>query len=138
MEEGEEKKTSKYSSGVNIIIRLDDLWKKTHAFAIAGQYSKWNSALDRVWLELARDYKKKDTDWTTKESDFKKFDTDLETNGGFHDKQPEGFKKAPPDIMEKRDKTYKVLMDKQLFLARLENELGKGTTHSEGEEYDFD
>ena len=33
--------------------------------------------------------------------------------------------------------TWEILMEKQLFLARLENELGKGTSWNSGED-DFD
>jgi len=40
--------------------------------------------------------------------------------------------------VENREEQYQILMDKQLFLARLENELGKGTTFGEGDEDDFE
>lgn len=49
------KKVSKFSSGLNIITRLDSLWKKCQELKRNGRYSDWNDELDTVWLELARD-----------------------------------------------------------------------------------
>ena len=59
MEEGEQK-IPKHSSGVNILIRIDGLWRDTHSHSRTGLFSSWNSDLDRIWLELARDIKTKD------------------------------------------------------------------------------
>ncbi len=147
MEENEEQIKSKYSSGINIILRLDQLWKDTHLHSRIGVYSKWNSDLDCIWLELARDYKDDDKDKDTNgekgnfkniKEEFDSFDTEIKAKGGFKDKKPEGFKKLSPEEIESRDEIYKILMKKQLFLARLENKLGKGTTLDEGDDYDFD
>jgi len=137
MEEREEQ-TSKFSSGLNIVMRLDELWKDSHTHARNGLYSKWNLDLDRIWLELSRDYKEEDEGWTEKEKKFNEFDTEIKKQKGFHDKKPEGFKKIEQEIVDKRDEVYKILMKKQLFLARLENELGKGTTFEDGDDDDFD
>jgi hypothetical protein len=134
----EERKISKYSSGINIIVRLDSLWKDTHRHSREGAFSKWNSDLDRIWLELARDYSEGSEEWKDKKEKFDKFEKDITTEGGFHDFKREGFEKTPRETYLKREKVYKILMDKQLFLARLENELGKGTTHDDGDEDDFD
>ena len=35
---------------------------------------------------------------------------------------------------EARDEHYKILRDKQIFLARLENKLGKGTSYKDDDE----
>ena len=58
MEENEHQ-TSKYSTGVNINIRIDQLWKDTHAHSRSGNYNAWNVDLDCIWSELARDLKDK-------------------------------------------------------------------------------
>lgn len=134
----EERKISKYSSGINIIIRLDSLWKDTHLHSRQGSYYKWNLDLDRIWLELARDCKEEDSNWEEKEKKFNSFDNEIASLGGFNDKIPEGFEKPDDDFLKKRDEIYHYLMEKQLFLARLENELGKGTTHYDSDEDDFD
>ena len=39
---------------------------------------------------------------------------------------------------DKRAEQYKILNEKELFLKRLENELGKGTTFDDGDEDDFE
>ncbi len=144
MEEESNLVKSKYSSGVNIIIRLDLLWKDTHLHSRMGSFNKWNSDLDRIWLELARDLFNKDK-LTDEDKDFKNvkevflgFDKELIKIGKFNDEKPAGFKKVSSDEIIKRAKQYEILMRKQLFLARLENYLGKGTTEEDIDDYDFD
>ncbi len=152
----EEKKISKYSSGVNIIIRVDYLWKNCHEFKRNGYYSKWNEELDSVWLELARDLDEKEYYDLDKEkkiikdskenpekvyyigykSQFEEFDERMKKYLPFNDSGNSGFHKPTPDMLKKRELQYRLLMEKQLFLARLENELGKGTSWEE-EDDDF-
>ena len=70
MEEDREQKISKFSSGVNILIRLDRLWMDCHNHSRAGFYYRWNTDLDRIWVELARDIDEKEY-----VAEKKKFDT---------------------------------------------------------------
>lgn len=141
-EPGKEQGKSKYSSGINIIIRLDELWKKTHLFALEGQYKLLNIVLDRVWLELSRDLaekpKKGEKNFKEYEKDFDEFEEKLKDIGGIVDDKKAGFAEAQPEDIEKRNKHYKVLRKKQQFLARLENKLGKGTTVEEDDDDDID
>jgi len=153
--EQEEKKISKFSSGINILQRVDFLWKNCHNYKRNGQYSKWNEELDSVWLELARDLKpneyydldvddnpllefKEDTKVKKKgyKSQFEAFEIALTALMPFKDVGTIGFQTPTEDMKKKRNKQYKLLMEKQLFLARLENELGKGTSWDE-EDDDF-
>ncbi len=136
MAEEQEEQTSKYSSGVNIIKRLDTLWIDTHTHSRAGKYMLWNSDLDRIWLELARDLKEKKYDSTLK--NFNETDEELTKFANFNDHPPEGFGEVTPEMITQRNKIYQLLMKKQLFLARLENKLGKGTTFADDDEDDFD
>lgn len=135
-EQNQEQKISKYSSGVNILKRLDYLWRKTHIYIEAGRYMLWNSILDTIWLELARDIKK--DDFEDRETKFNKFETDLKTYMPYSDDKPSGFRDPSPDDIKKRDEVYILFKKKQLFLARLENELGKGTTYNDEDDDDFD
>jgi hypothetical protein len=140
-----EGKHSKFSSGLNIITRLDLLWRNCQEFKRNGQYSKWNDELDTIWLELARDlnnseYNDSKNDKTGEDIEgyqtkFKKFDEELRKHLPFADSNI-GFKKLEQGFITKRNQQYKTLMEKQLFLARLENELDKGTTY-EDEDDDF-
>jgi hypothetical protein len=153
--EQEEKKISKFSSGINILQRVDQLWKNCHSFKRSGHYYRWNEELDSVWLELARDLEEKeyyDLDEDGEpiknklskkkvqikgyKSHFDKFEEQLKELLPFTDAGNSGFQEPTKDQIEKRNKQYSILMEKQLFLARLENELGKGTSWDE-EDDDF-
>jgi len=136
----EEIKISKHSSGVSIIIRLDQLWKDSHRHMRDGLYNKWNEDLDCVWLELARDLKEdkeEDKDYKKCKDKFDSFDKKITDIGQINDERPAGFEPITKEHIEKRNKHYKILKDKQEFLARLENKLGKGTTFDE-EDDDWD
>ncbi|GBE19898.1 hypothetical protein BMS3Abin17_00628 [archaeon BMS3Abin17] len=132
----EEEKISKYSSGVNIIIRLDLLWKDTHLHSRQGRYSLWNTDLDRIWLELARDLN--ETRFKEVKKDFDEFDSQIENLGKVSDSAPEGFRELTVEEIKKRNELYEILKDKQLFLSRLENELGKGTTPPDKDDDGYD
>ena len=149
----EDRKISRFSSGLNILMRLDVLWKDTHKHSREGLFQKWNDDLDRIWLELARDITKeqyydsnKDGEIILKadeenykkgyKTDFDEFDKSLKSLMPFQDSGTSGFQKATQETNKNRNNQYEILMDKQLFLARLENELGKGTTY-EDEDDDF-
>lgn len=148
MEEQEEKRKSKYSSGVNILIRLDELWKDVNNHCRAGSFSKWNADLDRIWCELARDLSDKEMDDEKDDkgnivnegyrNKFEKFDEEIKKIGRFDDNIKVGFRKIGEEQIEKRNKHYKILMKKELFLRRLENYLGKGTTLEDEEGYDME
>lgn len=141
-----EERRSKYSSGLNIINRLDELWRNCHQYKRTGKYSQWNDELDTIFLELARDISPADfAESKDKETGdriegygtkFSKFDEELKKLLPFSD-SGNGFDNPEKDRIIKRNKQYLLLMKKQLFLARLENELDKGTSWSEAED-DFD
>jgi len=135
MAEDSEILISKHSSGVSIIIRIDGLWKDANIHSCAGQYSKWNTKLDVIWRELARDIL--EADWETRKTKFDKYDTQLVDTGAFKDGGSDTFEDISSDDTKNRSKQYRILNDKELFLKRLENKLGKGTTFNDGEEDDF-
>lgn len=125
---------SKHSSGVSIIIRINGLWIDANLHSCAGQYSKWNTKLDVIWRELARDIT--ETDYKTTKENFDKFDEDLVKTGRFRDSGSDTFEDMDKDAVISRSKQYRILNDKELFLKRLENKLGKGTTFDDGDEDD--
>ena len=127
---------SKYSSGINIILRLHQLWIDTHKHSRTDRFYDWNNDLDCIWRELARDLSKDGYDKWKERID--KVNNQLKSLGRFIDEAPAGFEEPPKELLEKREKQYDLLKEKQLLLARLENELGKGTTEEEENEYDFD
>ena len=127
---------SKHSSGVSILIRIDGLWKDANRHSRSGLYYKWNDDLDVIWRELARDLS--NTDYEEKKREFDSFDEQLIKSGKFNDSNDETFQNIPKEVFEKRSKQYKILNNKELFLKRLENFLGKGTTWDDGDADDFD
>ncbi len=131
-----EQKISKYSSGVNIIFRLDSLWKISHLHVQAGRYSHWNIVLDCIWRELARDLN--DKNFGEKKEELKEIDARLKLQLPFNDSAPAGFREPTEKEIESRNKIYEILGEKQIFLSRLENFLGKGTTEADDDEDDFD
>jgi len=135
-QEAETKIKSKYSSGINIILRLDQLWRDTHLHSRKDMFYHWNNDLDCIWRELARDLgSEKYDEWKNKIDEINK---ELKKLGKFEDEKPAGFKEPPIELLQKREKQYELLNEKQLILARLENWLGKGTTEEEDDDYDFD
>ncbi len=135
MAEGDEILISKHSSGVSIIIRIDGLWKDANIHSCSGQYSKWNTKLDVIWRELARDIL--EDEWEQRKEDFDKFDKRLVDAGAFNDAGSDTFEDITTKESKIRSKHYRILNDKELFLKRLENKLGKGTTFHDGDEDDF-
>ena|SRR3989304_6224050 len=133
--QGAEPQLSKYNAGVAIQIRLDGLWKEVNSHSRAGLFSKWNADLDRIWSELARDIK--ENDYKAKKEEFDKFDEELAKIGKFEDNAADQFEKPTKDQIDNRSKQYKRLMEKDLFLKRLENYLGKGTAWDDKEDDDF-
>lgn len=136
MAEEHERQVSKFSSGVNQLLRLDNLWKDANSHSRSGRYSLWNNDLDTVWRELARDLG--DNDYTKKKQSFDKFDSELGDAGKFLDFGSDTFDDVSPEQIKSRSKHYKILNQKELFLRRLENFLGKGTTWDEDDDDGFD
>ena len=142
--EDNETQVSKYSTGVSINIRIDQLWKDTHLHSRIGLYSAWNLDLDCIWSELSRDFsekgdKEKDIpSFKDLKEQFNKFESRIKEKGSIMDKKPSGFKDLTKNQIESRDEHYKILREKQLFLARLENKLGKGTSWDNNDEDDID
>ena len=136
-----EQQTSKYSTGVSINIRVDHLWIDTHTHSRSGNYNAWNVDLDCIWSELSRDLKDKKGEknvYETKQKEFDKFDEEILKEGVIIDTKPSGFIKITDKQKVSRSKHYKILRRKQLFLTRLENTLGKGTTFDRNDDDDVD
>jgi len=148
MEENEQNQISKYNSGVFIIQRLHNLWLDANEHSRNGEFAKWNNDLDRIWLEIARDlsdYQLKDSEDKKgnkkkgKLTEFQEFDKrladtgEIRNSGKIHD-----FQKTDKDDAKIRNEQYKILMEKEFFLRRLENETGKGTKFEDTSEDDMD
>jgi len=134
-EEVEQNRKSKYNSGVAKEIRRNKLWEETNTHSRSGNFIKWNEDLDTVWSELCADIKPEE--FNGKKTDFEKFDTEIMEIGRIEDTNKQGFKEIDKEFYAKRDKHYKKLRDKEIFLRRLENSLGKGTAYEDDDEDSF-
>jgi len=144
-----EQKVQRFSSGLFIIQRINNLWNITHREARHGNFMRWNMTLDRIWVELCRDLEEeleedekeagKETEYQKNLNKYNHFEKQLQELMPFEDEEPEGFvTKNKIEMQIKRNKIYRILTDKQVFLARLENHLGKGTTYTEGDDEDWE
>lgn len=127
---------SKYNSGVAQLYRLDGLWRNTHQYAVKGKYKLWNTILDRLWCELARDLS--DKEYKEYKEEFDGFDEALSKLGEILDTAPDGWVEITSQQKTNRIKQYKILNEKDLFLRRLENHLGKGTAWNDGTDNDWE
>ncbi len=121
-------KVSDYNSAFLINKRLHDLWEKINNFRLKGQFSQLNGVLDSIWCELASDVPEGDKI----DKDFEKINQKLTKispiiNWG----NSSGFNKVKEDQSIKKVKQYKTLMEKELFLRRLQSKQGKGTKYVE-------
>lgn len=159
-ENEQEVKTSKYNSGVAKLIRLNSLWIDVNTHSRQGLYQRWNEDLDKIWCELSADLKEVEEDEENKENKSKRkrkdekgkkilyfdeeldkiddFDTKLKAQGNFQDTEPAGFAKPAQDMLKKRAEHYKILTEKEIYLRRLENKVGKGTAWEDDDEDEWD
>ncbi len=123
---------SKINSGLLQVMRLDFLWKEASKFATLGLYKKWNDILDRVWCELAGDVKK--------EGEFKKFGelTIAYANTIKPMNKKVGFEDFSEEDLATMINQKQALINKEVFLRKLQNEQGKGTAYDDDEDEGFE
>lgn len=129
---------SKFNSGALINMRLNNLWILTHTFARKGQYSEWSAVLDRLWCELAGDVDE-ETEKGKKTADgFNEIEMKLSKIGVTNWGKIEGFEKRDKNAKLLMTKQYRLLMEKEIFLRKLQNKQGKGTAYYDESEDDWE
>ena len=118
-------KVSKYNSAVNQLMRLDELWKDAHRHSRSGKYHLWNADLDCIWSELSRDLEK----GCDEDKEYNDFTIKIANAGSVDSGKIWGFKSSPTN-----PKHYAILREKEIWLGRLQNKLGKGTSWSDEDE----
>lgn len=129
-EENETNKVSKYNSAVAQLQRIDGLWNKAHVFSSSGNYLLWNITLDKIWSELAGDLNPEDT----RVKEFYNFTKRLGEAGIISKEEINGFENPKNNKAQQ----YMVLLQKEIWLRRLQNTQGKGTAYADEFEDDFD
>jgi hypothetical protein len=126
--EAEEPKISKFNSAFFINKRMNDLWEDAHKHKRVGAYSDWNGDLDAVWCELAGDVKEGDDD----DKKYKEINQRLgAVNPVVNWGKTGGFNKQDTATVLKKTKQYQILIEKEIFLRRLQNRQGKGTAYDD-------
>ncbi len=104
---------SDYNEAGFQILRLHELWNDCNRLSVKGFYDSWRFKLDRIWIELSADAKKKNE---------KKYSELLK----YYDLKIEISLKK-----NKRDEIYSSLKNKEQFLKQLQDDVGKGAKRSE-------
>lgn len=92
------------------ILRLHDIWVRCGTAAARGELDKWKWLLDRAWIELASDAKKKNEEKYFKEVN--ELDKNVTT-------------------AKKRNEIYAALKEKEIFIRCLQDDVGKGARRTE-------
>lgn len=106
---------SKFNSGVSQLYRIDTLWQQCHQWRNAGDLEKWNNFLDTIWTEIAAD-------------------TSPEERGMFerYSKLLSNNQKILNPI-QRKNSLYTILMNKEIWLRKVQNSLGLGTAYTDPE-----
>ena len=132
-----DEKTSKYNSAIDQLKRINNLWQKVNLAAETADFLKWNMVLDRIWCELGGDLGDSTDDKKTIAS-FQAFNDKIVKLYPLNSGGSKSFN--PPNEIQQNKKAlqYQTLLEKELFLRKLQNLQGKGTAYSDGEEDDFE
>ena len=126
--EAETNKLSKINSAGLINLRLHRLWEDCNRHSRAGKFLAWNGDLDRIWCELGGDVDEgKDTwnQWIEISKEIKKI-------APLKNWKPlDGFTELDANDYKNKGAQFDVLMNKELFLRKLQNKQGKGTAYAE-------
>jgi len=127
-EQKQEIKLAKINTAGLQNLRRDEIWKDANKHSRNGEFEKWNEDLDAMWRELVGSVKK-DSD------DEKEF---LEINNKYNvlkkPKREGGFSKPNEDYYKLRILQKAILIKKETFLRRLEDNQGKGTAYQDDAE----
>jgi len=122
---GDGTKISDYNSALFINQRINNLWVDANKHKRTGAFSDWNADLDSMWCELAGDVDKN----SNEDKEFKEINLRIKAVNPIINWGVQTMNKKTPDIHTKKAKQYGELMDKELFLRRLQNKQGKGTKY---------
>lgn len=122
---GDNLKISDYNSALFINQRINNLWNDANKHKRNGSFSDWNSDLDAMWCELAGDVDEN----SEEDKNFKIINGRIKVVNPLINWGVQTMNKKTSDTYTRKAKQYAELMDKELFLRRLQNKQGKGTKY---------
>lgn len=130
-------KLSKINSAGLVNSTLSNLWTDFFRHFRDGKYLSANNDLDCIWTILGGE--KNDDLNKEHEKLFMVLEEKLSTSGILEDSlQVRGFAKVSDEQIKKFLKHKGLLLQKSLFLRRLQNKQGKGTAYNDGDDEDFE
>lgn len=127
-------KLSRYNSAADQLQRIGQLWKEANTCAKQGSHHEWNRILDTIWRELAGDL----PDNSPQEKNFNDLVQEILRVLPLSNTSTKSFNKIKENSHSKVSKEYIILMKKDIFLRRLQNNLGKGSAYKDEFEDDFE
>lgn len=126
----EEAKMSRFNSAGLINATLERLWVDSYNAMSSGNYTLWNTKLDSIWAILGGDVRKDGTE----DKKMQTISLEIYETGSLKSKTGVGFNKVtnPDNSIQ-----YQRLLEKSLFLRRLQNKQGKGTAYASDDEDDW-
>lgn len=126
-----DERMSKINSAGIMNITLENLWRDYNSAMSDGRYQRANSKLDSIWVILAGDVKENGDE----EKRINNINIKIYEQGSMNTKTGTGFQKV---VNPKSPLVYQYLILKAVFLRRLQNKQGKGTSYISEDEDDFD
>lgn len=133
-DKSETQQVSKYNSAIAKLIIVNNLWNRVHTASLAGNYRFWNLILDKIFTELCSDLQEgSDREKKVKEQ-FIEFAKKLSETGAMYTHSVVGFSNQDKEGAQRASKQYLILIDKEIWLKRIQNMLGKGTVWQDDED----
>jgi hypothetical protein len=120
---------SKINSAFLINITLENLWSKVFLAQSKSDLNFWNKHLDSLWIILGGD-EPTSSEWVKK---YTEIELKIGKTGSLNHLKL-GFNKFSSRELEIISVQYRLLLEKSLFLRRLENKQGKGTAYKDEDE----
>jgi hypothetical protein len=127
-------KTSKYNSAFDQLRRIGVLWQTISIDVRNGNYLHWNINLDRLWMELVGDLDEN----SDEEKKIKEINKKILAISPLVQTTGKTFNKISEAHIARVSKQYLILVEKEIFLRRLQNKQGKGTAWKDESEDDFE
>jgi hypothetical protein len=124
---------SKYNAAGLVNLSLERNWTRVFQAQSTKNLPRWNAHLDSIWLILGGD----SVPNSPIVKEFEQIEKKIGESGSLYH-NVSGFQKQTDSEKEKISYQYRLLMEKSLFLRRLQNKQGKGTAYVDEDEDEID